>query len=139
MGRCLVALSTENASFRTVPWLFHCNQTSPWKIILHEYGFASVTPKGGRLLKTWDIENKRIFLMNSDWRALLPYVDEGDIIVHTEQKTKTGSKQTQREHLNQGVERGLWEEHGVVALGNRYSPAQTKAQAPSSRWNLPFK
>lgn len=88
MGRCLVALSTAYASFRTISWLFHCNQTSSWKIILHEYGFASLTPERGCLLKTWDIENKYIFLMNSDWRALLPYVDEGGIIVHMEHKTK---------------------------------------------------
>lgn len=42
--------------------------------------------------------------MNSDWRALLPYVDEGGIIVHTEQKTKMGSEETQRERLNPGGE-----------------------------------
>lgn len=71
--------------------------------------------------------------MRSDWRALLPYVDEGGITVHMEQKTKMGSKQPQRERLNPCVERGVSEEHGVVALGDGYSSAQTKGQAPSSR------
>lgn len=130
MVHWLVALSAAYASFRTISRLFHHNQTSLWKIILHD-GFASLRPKLGCLLQTWDIENKYIFLMNSDWRALLPYVDEGGIIAHTEQKTKVGSKQTQRERLNPGVERGVSEEHGAVVLG--YGSAQTEGRAPSSR------
>lgn len=121
---CLVALSTVNESFRTISWLFHCNQTSSWKTILHDYGFASLVPKLGCLLKTWDLENKYVSLMNSDWRALLPYVDEGGRTVHTEQKTKLGSKQPQRGRLNPGVE------HGAVALGTGHSSAQNKGQAP---------
>ena len=45
--------------------------------------------------------------MNSDWRALLPYVNEGGIIVHIEQKTKMGSKQAQRECLTGCGEGGV--------------------------------
>lgn len=61
--------------------------------------------------------------MNSDWRALQLYVDEGGVTVHTEQKTKMGSKQTQRERLNQGVERRVSEEHGADTLEKGYISA----------------
>lgn len=55
--------------------------------------------------------------MNSDWRALLPYVDEGGIIVHTEQKTKMGSEETQRECLDPGWRGGYRKSMGRSRLG----------------------
>lgn len=61
--------------------------------------------------------------MNSDWRALLPYVDEGGVIVHMEQETKTGSKQTQRKRFNPGLERGVSEEPGADTFGSGHSSA----------------
>lgn len=64
--------------------------------------------------KTMRLWKKYIFLMSSDWRAIIHEVEEDGVRAHMELNTKMGSKETLRGYLRRGAFSRVWGGHSAA-------------------------